>query len=68
MVKNINIAKFWKLLILIPAVLLLFACSGVEGNNSAVDETLEDNAAQEVKHRRRMGVKLRYFPHLQRIS
>ena len=25
MVKNINIAKFWKLLILIPAVLLLFA-------------------------------------------
>lgn len=51
MVKNINIAKFWKLLILIPAVLLLFACSGVEGNNSAVDETLEDNAAQEVKHR-----------------
>ena len=30
---------------------LLFACSGVEGNNSAVDETLEDNAAQEVKHR-----------------
>lgn len=39
------------MLILIPAVLLLFACSGVEGNNSAVDETLEDNAAQEVKHR-----------------
>ncbi len=51
MVKNINIAKFWKLLILIPAVLLLFACSGTDGNNSAVDETMEDNTTLEVKHR-----------------
>ncbi len=51
MVKNINIAKFWKLLIIIPALLLLFACSGVEGNNSAIDENMEDNTTLEVKHR-----------------
>lgn len=51
MVKDINIAKFWKLLIIIPALLLLFACSGVEGNNSAIDENMEDNTSLEVKHR-----------------
>ena len=50
MVKNFNIAKIWKLLIIIPAVLLLFACSGVEGDNSAVDQT-QDGQELEIRHR-----------------
>ncbi len=50
MVKNINIARFWKLLFIIPAVLLLFACTAVDDNNSAIENT-EDNVALEKKHR-----------------
>lgn len=50
MVKNINIARFWKLLFIIPAVLLLFACTAVDDNNSAIDNK-EDSVVQEEKQR-----------------
>ncbi len=50
MVKNINIARFWKLLFIIPAVLLLFACTAVDDNNSAINNT-EDSVALAEKHR-----------------
>ena len=50
MVKNINMARFWKLLFIIPAVLLLFACSGVNDVTSATDQTVDANE-EEVRQR-----------------
>lgn len=50
MSKNVDITKFLKLLFLIPAIVLLFACSGTEGGNSAIDSTV-DGEEQEVRQR-----------------
>ena len=50
MVKNFDILRFLRLLTLVPAIVLLFACSGVDGNNSAVDMEVSP-LEQEVKHR-----------------
>lgn len=48
--KNTDIIKFLKLLFLIPAIVLLFACSGTTGGNSAVDSSIDANE-QEIRHR-----------------
>lgn len=50
MVMNINIAKSLKLLVLIPTILLLFACTKVDDNSTIIENT-EDNVALEVQHR-----------------
>ncbi len=50
MKKNIDIAKILKLLLLIPAIVLLFACTETDGQNSAVD-TETNQEEQETKHR-----------------
>lgn len=48
--KRIDIVKFLRLLVLVPAIVMLFACSGTEGKNSSINPDV-DSAEQEVRHR-----------------